>query len=216
IRRFDIVNGRKISRHPEQEEPPDTVRHKLTKGKCPSLLIFKTAGKRHFLFLHRSYAHNIFRLDMVAIAVLHDVFQFAFIDLWMLVGLFIHKDPKAHPYKPKGTNDDKRHLPSPISSNDRDCQRCRQRTDCCSRIKNTGSQGTVFFREEFRCSLDCCRKVSSSPHSQYKTGKNKQCHTDIDNQCHIVYTGYRFFGSLKTNEPFSCHNTGSGNTTKGM
>ena len=54
---FDVELGIQVRRCPKKEEPPHSIRHKLTECKCPGLSVGETLPESHtFLFLVLFYS----------------------------------------------------------------------------------------------------------------------------------------------------------------
>ena len=127
-----------IGRGPEQEEPPDSVGHKLSDGERPGLLVLEAVLETNLL-----PGSVVGRLLVVKFLVLLDVGQLFLAHVLGSLRLVVEEHPESHPDEAQGSDDDERDLPTEVLRENRDGERGEQRSD--------RSAGIEYGRGESPC-----------------------------------------------------------------
>ena len=189
-----------IGRGPEQEEPPDSVGHKLSDGERPGLLVLEAVLETDLL-----PGSVVGRLLVVKFLVLLDVGQLFLAHVLGSLRLVVEEHPESHPDEAQGSDDDERDLPTEVLRENRDGERGEQRSDRSAGIEYGRGESPVFLREIFSRGLDGGRKVAGFSKGQDASGDKETIHADCGYENRCVTCGLNQFGRRVQSYDIFCH-----------
>ena len=161
----------KISRRPEEEEPPHSISEETAENERPGLAERKRLGVGDLLLFLRRLGGSRLRAF-----VLVDVLELLGRDARVFGGLPVEPDPEAHPDEAERADDDERHLPAPELRNDRDRERRCERADGRAGVEDRGSERAVFLREVLGRHLDRRGEVARLAERQHRAAREEEPH----------------------------------------